>query len=218
MKLLYVIKYFVLERDMNMVYRGGLSSYALVLMIVHFFKNHPELVVGKDKPNLGELLLRFLELYGRLLNYEKVGLRVSNGTYIDKQLILEKSNGKPSRYPPSLLCIEDPLDVSNNVTRGSYNIVKIRDAFDYAFDMLNRAVGPQRAVIDSKESILGRIIRVTDEVVHVRENMIKKFHEVSGLISRWSLIHFLQPIASTTPKLLQRLSISDLQQWPEDLD
>ena len=153
-------------------------------MIVHFFKAHPELVVGKDKPNLGELLLRFFELYGRFFNYNEVGLRVSDGSYIKKSKILEKTICKAWRHPPSLLCIVDPLDHTNNVSRGSYAIPKIREAFGYAYDMLFTAVGPNKAIVDKNESILGRIIRVTDEVVDQRDDLATLFRRLTFIRQR----------------------------------
>jgi len=113
------------------------------------------------------------------MNYEKVGLRVKDGTYVKKEEILKKAtNGKNSRYPPSLLCIEDPMDESNNVSRSSYAVPAIIEAFVYAFEMLTKAVGPNQAVVGKEESILGRIIRITDEVMVRRDNQRKQFIEL----------------------------------------
>jgi len=156
---------------LNEVFKGGLSSYSLVLMVVHFFHSHSG---AKEETNLGRLLLQFLELYGLKLNYEEVGLRVRDGTYVSKAELLktmEIPNGETigyNNYKPSLLCIEDPLNACNNVSRNSYAVHKVRDAFAYAFHRLYTAVGPNRAVVDTNDSLLGRIIRVTDAVVDQR--------------------------------------------------
>jgi len=37
-KLVLVLKQFVLQRDLNQVFSGGISSYSLILMVVSFFQ------------------------------------------------------------------------------------------------------------------------------------------------------------------------------------
>jgi non-canonical poly(A) RNA polymerase PAPD5/7 len=78
-------------------------------------------------------------------------------------------------YRPSILCIEDPLNPSNDIGKSSYGAIMVKQAFEYAFDTLHQAVGPLSATVDPNQSILGRIIRVTDEVVEYREEISKKF-------------------------------------------
>ena len=51
----------------------------------------------------------------------------------------------------------------------------VKQAFEYAFVVLHQAVGPLATTIDQTKSILGRIIRVTDEVVDYRKSIIEKF-------------------------------------------
>ncbi|CAG2114708.1 unnamed protein product, partial [Medioppia subpectinata] len=185
-KVLLIIKQFLLQRDLNEVFKGGLSSYSLVLMVVHFFQTNEK---ARKETNLGRLLLQFLELYGLILNYQAVGLRLAGAggfRYVPKrellattvqhpqpQIVVTATGGQPyyqhNYHKPSLLIIEDPLDATNNVSRNSYAMDKCRDAFAYAFRTLYMAVGPNRAAIgDRNESILGRIVRVTDQVIDRR--------------------------------------------------
>ncbi len=78
--LVLVLKQFLLQRDLNEVYTGGISSYSLILMTVNFLQLHPNLdAVRRDPAHLGILLLEFFELYGYKFNYLKTGIRVADG-------------------------------------------------------------------------------------------------------------------------------------------
>lgn len=39
-KLVYVLKQFLLERDLNEVFTGGISSYSLILLCISFLQLH----------------------------------------------------------------------------------------------------------------------------------------------------------------------------------
>lgn len=56
-----------------------------------------------------------------------------------------------------MLAVEDPKDTSNDLCRGSYQILKIRAAFEYAYQQLG-------APASREESILQRIIRCCVEL------------------------------------------------------
>lgn len=49
-------------------------------------------------------------------------------------------------YRPSLLCIEDPLTPGNDIGRSSYGALYVRDAFDWGYFALTRAVNPTNEV------------------------------------------------------------------------
>ena len=68
------------------VYTGGLSSYALILMVVSFLQLHPRgEKAGSEKANLGVLLVEFFELYGRHFNYSNTAIIISDGgAYVSK--------------------------------------------------------------------------------------------------------------------------------------
>lgn len=111
-KLVFVLKQFLLQRDLNEVFTGGISSYSLILMTVSFlqvltdfkftiylpsiliqfliifecFQLHSRVNAGNEKANLGVLLIEFCELYGRHFNYLKTGIRVKEGgAYVAKE-------------------------------------------------------------------------------------------------------------------------------------
>ncbi|XP_072757266.1 terminal nucleotidyltransferase 4B [Anoplolepis gracilipes] len=167
-KLVMVLKQFLLQRDLNEVFTGGISSYSLILMTISFLQLHPRQNAYCSNANLGVLLIEFLELYGRKFNYVKTGIRVKDGgTYISKE---EVQRDMIDGHRPSLLCIEDPLTPGNDIGRSSYGALYVKDAFDWAYFVLSQAVSPLNILINdaSKVSILGRIIRVTDEVIDYR--------------------------------------------------
>lgn len=83
-------------------------------------------------------------------------------------------------YRPSLLCIEDPLTPGNDIGRSSYGVLQVKQAFEYAYIVLNQAVLRHRHICQfdgdsDKFTILGRIIRVTDDVIDYRQWVNKVF-------------------------------------------
>lgn len=44
------------------------------------------------------------------------------------------------RKPPGLLCIEDPLNPSNDVGGGSFGVLKVKNVFKLAFNTLKAAL------------------------------------------------------------------------------
>ncbi|KAM3919185.1 terminal nucleotidyltransferase 4B isoform 1-T1 [Leptodactylus fuscus] len=167
--LVLVLKQFLLQRDLNEVFTGGIGSYSLFLMAVSFLQLHPREDACSPNANYGVLLIEFFELYGRHFNYLKTGIRIKDGgSYVAKD---EVQKSMLDGYRPSMLYIEDPLQPGNDVGRSSYGAMQVKQAFDYAYVVLSHAVSPIAKYYpnNESESILGRIIRVTEEVVAYRE-------------------------------------------------
>uniref|UniRef100_UPI00398E8CBB terminal nucleotidyltransferase 4B n=1 Tax=Pristiophorus japonicus TaxID=55135 RepID=UPI00398E8CBB len=166
--LVLVLKQFLLQRDLNEVFTGGIGSYSLFLMAVSFLQLHPREDACNCDANLGVLLIEFFELYGRHFNYLKTGIRINDGgSYVAKD---EVQKIMADGYRPSMLYIEDPLQQGNDVGRSSYGAMQVKQAFDYAYVVLSHAVSPIAKHYPNREceSILGRIIRVTQEVADYR--------------------------------------------------
>ncbi|KAL7025538.1 hypothetical protein ACKWTF_013521 [Chironomus riparius] len=166
-KLVMVVKQFLLQHDLNEVFTGGISSYSLILMCISFLQLHPR--QNFKKVNLGLLLLEFLELYGRKFNYLTTGISIKNGgRYVGKD-VLQKEMKADLLYP-SILCIEDPLTPGNDVGKASHGALQVREAFEHAYITLCQAVAPNNTQLNdcNKQSILGRIIRISDEVIGFR--------------------------------------------------
>ncbi|XP_041377060.1 terminal nucleotidyltransferase 4B-like [Gigantopelta aegis] len=166
--LVLVLKQFLLQRDLNEVFTGGISSYSLTLLTISFLQLHPRTDATDMRANLGVLLIEFFELYGRNFNYLKTGIRIKNGgAYVPKDHIVREME---SGYRPSLLCIEDPLTKGNDIGRSSYGAMQVKQAFEYAYLVLSHTVAPLNShFLRGNHSILGRIVRVTNEVVEYRE-------------------------------------------------
>ncbi|GAB1598024.1 terminal nucleotidyltransferase 4A-like [Argonauta hians] len=176
--LVLVLKQFLLQRDLNEVFTGGISSYCLILLTVSFLQLHPRLDANNCDTNLGILLIEFFELYGRNFNYLKTGIRIKDGgSYVPKEEIQkDMENG----YRPSLLCIEDPLTIGNDIGRSSYGAMQVKQSFEYALLVLRHTISPQHAyVLRGNQSILGRIVRVTDDVVQYRKWIQENFSSKS---------------------------------------
>ncbi|ESO83032.1 hypothetical protein LOTGIDRAFT_134093 [Lottia gigantea] len=170
--LVLVLKHFLLQRDLNEVFTGGISSYSLILMCINFLQLHPRIDARSPEANLGVLLIEFFELFGRNFNYWKTAIRIKGGgAYLPKE---EIAKNMESGYRPSLLCIEDPLMPKNDIGRSSYGAMQVRHAFEYAFTILQYAVAPQNQCL-MKGSVLSRIIRVTNEVVEYRDIICQKY-------------------------------------------
>jgi len=170
-KLICVLKQFLLQRDLNEVFTGGLSSYCLILMVVSFLQLHPRSDSADPTANLGVLLMEFFELYGRNFNYLTTAIRIrGDGSYISKE---EVQVDMPPGHRPSLLCIEDPLQPGNDVGKSSYGALQVRQAFDYAFSQLNRAVRQSNGV--GAPTALSRIVQVDEDTISYRNWIRQSF-------------------------------------------
>lgn len=179
--LVLVLKQFLVQRDLNEVFAGGISSYSLVLMTISFLQQHPQKNGRTLQNNLGVLLIEFFELYGKRFNYSNVGIRVKGrGSYFNKQEVLLSMDGySPNNYC-DLLCIEDPFTEGNYIGKSSYKFMDVKLAFEYACDTLEKPIlrdiqhTPVRTNPDVRKEkdpggYLGRIVAVTNETVEYRE-------------------------------------------------
>lgn len=176
--LTYTLKVFLQQRCLNEVYSGGIGSYALLVLVANFLQTHPcrcnafvggrgrttdsskdgkkDRTVGKWRSdaeplesNLGCLLVDFFRFYGRTLQPASVGVSCRRGGFFfDK-----RARGYYQEDRPYLLAIEDPNDEKNDLGKNSYNISRVRMAFDHAYCRLTAPSAPG-------ESLIARIIRL----------------------------------------------------------
>jgi len=124
--------------------------------------------------------MEFFELYGCYFNYEEVGISVRDGgTYFSKV-----NRGWQDYFKKNLLSVEDPTDPSNDISRGSYAIQKVRTTFAGAHGILTAAAYLRAGMMRSHQngqhfslrgyynsedaSILGNILGVTQETINHR--------------------------------------------------
>lgn len=165
--LVTILKLFLLQRNMNEVFSGGLGSFALLISVVSFLQLHQSRVdplikeqrVGELEGNLGLLLVDYFRFYGRALNYYEIGVTCADGgRCYSKRATVGRADHRDRGDRFSLL---DPLDPSNDASRGSFNSRAVRSAFDHAYNMLT-IPSPDRST-----SQLARILRL-DEVLAIR--------------------------------------------------
>jgi DNA polymerase sigma len=78
------------------------------------------------------LLISFFQLYGFDFNYAVCGIREAKARYFTKTR--RSFAGKPREH--FLVCIESPYDRNLDVGSPSYNIMKARAAFEWAYKEL----------------------------------------------------------------------------------
>lgn len=174
--LVMILKVFLQQRELNEVYQGGLGSYALLVLVATHLQLHPSRRPGKDEretkrrksqdqtamimeQNLGLLLVDFFRLYGRALNSAVVGISCRRGG----KFFSKYSRGYLNNERPYLFAVEDPSDPDNDLGKNSYNISRVRMAFDYAYSQL---VAPTKA----RGSLLQKIVRL-DPILFARQPM-----------------------------------------------
>ncbi|CAJ0944134.1 unnamed protein product, partial [Mesorhabditis belari] len=161
--LVFFLKQYLSERLLNYTFRGGLSSYGLILMT-----NYDHLrYLGYEDPrvNLGILLLRFLEIFALEFNYSDLEIKVKEKQYVRKsEEVADRNN---------YLSIEDPLLAGNDVGRSTYNIQSVRFAFEKALISLKSVLIPDRPISARwkshyRGSILGNLLTFKQEQIEYR--------------------------------------------------
>lgn len=163
-KLVMVLKQFLVQRSLNEVFKGGISSYSLILMVVSFLQLHPQQATSDLAADLGKLLIEFFELYGKKFNYVKTGICVEGGgNYISKedfdiQDMLYIKDPADTTTPPD----QYPLD--SNAGRGCFGIWQVKHEFEHAFTRLTSAVLSRESPAPRRDSLLGAVVKVSKHV------------------------------------------------------
>ncbi|KAF9512789.1 hypothetical protein BS47DRAFT_1393947 [Hydnum rufescens UP504] len=168
--LILVIKSFLSQRSMNEVFSGDASQ-------------DPSLQYQcLRQPRV--LLVEFFETYGRFFQYDTVGISLrSGGHYFNKH-----HRGWVNRGSPGLLSIEDPQDLTNDVSSGSFAIHRVRQTLLGAYEILSATLclrgtellskhsGSYRSISEGENasgakrttdqmSLLGSIMGITQETI-----------------------------------------------------
>lgn len=262
--LVYVLKQYLLQLNLNEVWTGGISSYSLILMLVCFFQtyykkdqhsfwstslsstfltptattsttsttstttktssgttddcssstsypsssaascissddnnscsnNNSDLddehftpqINGQNSSsssnsvehaNLGHMLISFFELYGVYFNYAKLGIRVQTphqpdrpAGFIDKDELFK--NFCCGHRTISNLCIVDPFNDKNDISKASWLTPKLNSAFREAFDKLLQSVSDQNTTLKNAPSILSKILTVSETTLIYRKRL-----------------------------------------------
>ncbi|CAM0882063.1 unnamed protein product [Alopecurus aequalis] len=153
-----ILKVFLHQRELNEVYTGGVGSYALLTMLI----THLQLVWGvKDmlgyrqskEHNLGILLIKFFDFYGRKLNNWDVGISCNSA----RTFFLKSDKDFVNLDRPHLIAIQDPMVPDNDIGKNSFNYFKVKSAFSKAYSVLTDA--KLITSLGTNRSILGAIVR-----------------------------------------------------------
>eukprot|EP00670_Eutreptiella_braarudii_P027297 CAMPEP_0174378894 /NCGR_PEP_ID=MMETSP0811_2-20130205/122348_1 /TAXON_ID=73025 ORGANISM="Eutreptiella gymnastica-like, Strain CCMP1594" /NCGR_SAMPLE_ID=MMETSP0811_2 /ASSEMBLY_ACC=CAM_ASM_000667 /LENGTH=468 /DNA_ID=CAMNT_0015531251 /DNA_START=39 /DNA_END=1442 /DNA_ORIENTATION=- len=185
--LVLIIKTYLRQRGLNEVFSGGLSSYSISLMAIHMlqmFYSDPRSVHNRMATSLGKLLIDFFHLYGWLFNYDAVAISVrDDGQYLSKQYFDSRPGAKKrgrGGYLNMRIAIEDPQNVDNDVSGGSWKIRSIKKAFGHAFMMLTdtrdfshvretRHVEHPRLLL--RPTLLNRVLGIDTELLIRRDGL-----------------------------------------------
>ncbi|KAH8374933.1 hypothetical protein KR200_009442, partial [Drosophila serrata] len=165
-KLVMVLKQFLRLHGLNEVYStGGVSSYALTLMCVSFLQQQAHNNKKYSNSNkLGQMLLQFLDYYGRKFDFLKYSISVlSDGGRVEKERLRSTLGGNNWQ---SVLSIEDPVTPTNDIGRSSYAALHVIQGFEAAFLKLSKLVDSDPSKI--KGPILSSILDVPPEVISYR--------------------------------------------------
>ena len=139
-----MLKQFLVEKGLNDPYVGGLSSYALVIMLTAILKKHfPTGYPYPGAADLGVLFVDFLHAYSAP-EFLREGVRL-DGHFPDQRF---------ARNLHDPVLIVDPLDPLNNVGRTCYGITQVVSAFSEALVAIKSA---DQLDEDNDSSILGRV-------------------------------------------------------------
>ncbi len=156
-----LIKYLISIKKFNIVKDGGIGGFSITCLVYSFLKLHPKIQTNSIniENNLGVLLIEFLEFYGNVFPYEKIGINIlknGNCNYIIKK------NSYIECLERGFLII-DPNDPTNNISKATHAVGRITKAFSIAFKRLTeRCLELNNATYKDRigESILSSIIKI----------------------------------------------------------
>lgn len=122
--LVLVLKKFLYIYELNSAYKGGLSSYSLVLWVAALLNS-----MSCVSDNYGELLIEFFKYYGCEFDPARTGVNIINGgSFFELEALGYEA-----------VVTIDPVNQLNN-TRMSYRINEVLKAFRYAYESLSENI------------------------------------------------------------------------------
>jgi DNA polymerase sigma len=115
----------------NDPYTGGLSSYALFLMIVSFLQETKK-PTDATQVNLGEVLLELIKYYSELDTVQNaIACRMPGSTFDTRNVY--PSNDTNFYFMAPHVVIDDPLNQGNNVGKSSFRYPNIKQILGLSF-------------------------------------------------------------------------------------
>ena len=127
--LVLAIKNMLKIANLNDPYKGGISSYGLILMIVYFLqtqkKNGADISKNENGTNLGNLFYNFIHFYAVEFDFNKYIIVVSVNNEDENDDFQYNINFMQN----SGLIIVDPLNTENNVAKSCYQLLNLKMTF-----------------------------------------------------------------------------------------
>ena len=119
------LKNILKQANLNDPYKGGLSSYGLILMIVYFLQQQANagIDISLSENNLGQLFFDFINFYGTQFQYSKSIIYIKNSSN-DLDDLKYQNIAHTSGF-----IIIDPLNSSNNVAKSCFHYLGVKMAF-----------------------------------------------------------------------------------------
>ena len=108
--------------DLNDPYKGGISSYGLILMIVYFIQRQKK-INNNINSDLGNLFFDIIYYYGIVFNFkEKIYVKLNED---DEDINNDINNLNLNTQ----LIIIDPLNPNNNVSKSCFQLINVKMTF-----------------------------------------------------------------------------------------
>jgi non-canonical poly(A) RNA polymerase PAPD5/7 len=189
-----VLKQWLFQRKMNEVYtRGGLSSYALFLLVLTIVHRGIE---ASSNEMIGRFLLQFLRQWGNPTAFAEV-IRPLQPSLDKSALDWE------DMYQPFSLCIQDPVNEDNCIGRQTFSIHEIQQEWQLSANALSVAIdeyemdingGRERSLLASIVGLTTRysVVSVNTGNMNVGNGLMRAIRSVrSSCLRRQSLIRRL---------------------------
>ena len=125
--LVLAIKNILKRAYLNDPYKGGISSYGLILMIIYFFQKQKlsgvDISPGENNSNLGKLFFEFIRFYAIFFESNKIIININ-----DNEKIFNEFEYHNMGHSSDLIII-DPLNHYNNVAKSCLQFYNIKISF-----------------------------------------------------------------------------------------
>ena len=129
--LVLAIKNILKRANLNDPYKGGISSYGLILMIVFFLQKQKNTCIdispGENNSNLGKLFFEFIKFYAIFFESNKVIININDNSNNNRNIYNEFDYNNMGHTPD--LIIVDPLNHYNNVAKSCLQFFNIKMSF-----------------------------------------------------------------------------------------
>lgn len=92
-----IIKQFLMIRGLNDVASGGLGGFSVICLVTSLIQHMPQ---TSQPVNLGQILVEFFNLYGKIFNRQQVAIRLDPPGYLD---VVRESSKLDSKLPLTLI-------------------------------------------------------------------------------------------------------------------